>query len=413
MPKPSRNSTRSLSKDQKRRGRPDLPYTMIQAGLVLTGEAEIRKGAVLFHGRRIVAVGRKTEVESAVRKLHDRSGRFALDIVEAPELVAVPGFIDIHQHGGGNADYMEGTSEAVRTVLGTHLRSGTTSVVPTLMTAPRKSIRKAMAAIDEVRPRRKRGSSPAAEPPLPEILGLHLEGPFISKEKRGAQPAESARPIDQAEILDYLKSYRTPIRIVTLAPELRGAPDFIKFLTRRGIIAAAGHSNADFDQAIRGFEAGITHGTHLFNAMRGFEHREPGLSGALLLNEHASVELIADGRHLHPATIFLVLQAKPEDKVILVTDATRPAGVSHTPLRTPDGRLYGSTLTLLQAVRNILHWSGWLLADILPLVTVNPALLLGIEKKKGILAKGADADIVLLDRKLEIKGIYCAGKRVP
>jgi hypothetical protein len=196
MPKPSRKSTRSKFKDQKRRGRPDLPYTMIQAGLVLTGEAEIRKGAVLFHGRRIVAVGRKSEVEAAARKLHDRSGRFALDVVEAPELVAVPGFIDIHQHGGGDADYMDGTADAVRTILKTHLRSGTTAVVPTLMTASRKSLRKAMAAIDEVRPQRKRGSSPAANRPCRKSWGFTSKA-RSSRKKNGApnRPSPSGRSI--------------------------------------------------------------------------------------------------------------------------------------------------------------------------------------------------------------------------
>jgi len=400
------------AKESKQRGRPHVPYTLIRAGAVLTSESEIRKGAILFHAGRIVAVGRKKEIADFIRNLHDRSGRFALDIIDVPDLIATPGFIDIHQHGGGDADYMDGTADAVRTILGTHLRAGTTSVVPTLMTSPRKAIRKAIAAIDEVRPRRKRGSISGSEAPLPEILGLHLEGPFISKEKRGAQPGEYARPIDEDEIREYLKISRTPIRIVTLAPELPGAKAFIKFLTRRGIIAAAGHSNADFDQALHGFEAGISHGTHLFNAMRGFEHREPGLVGALLLNGEASVELIADGRHLHPVTIFLVLQTKPEDKVILVTDATRPAGSSKKPLQTADGRLYGSKLTLLQAIRNVVHWSGWSLADVLPLVTSNPARILGLEKRKGAIAPGADADILLLTPKLEIRGIFRAGRRV-
>lgn len=334
-----------------------------------------------------------------------------MEVVDASELIAAPGLIDIHQHGGGGADYMDGTPDGVRTILRIHGRRGTTAVLPTLMTGSRPALRKAFAAIDAVRPRRKRGSVSAAEPAVPEILGIHLEGPFISREKRGAQPAAAIRKINEAEIRDYLKSFRTRIRIATLAPELPGAVGLIKFLVRRGIIAAAGHSDADFDQAIRGFDAGITHGTHLFNAMRGFAHREPGLAGALLLSENASVELIADGRHLHPATVFLVIQAKPEDKVILVTDAVRTAGTGKEPLLTPEGLLYGSNIDLLQALRNIIKWSGWSLQDVLPLATTNPARLLGLEKRKGTLQAGADADILLLDHKLNVKDVWFAGRR--
>ncbi|MHB8054675.1 MAG: N-acetylglucosamine-6-phosphate deacetylase [Candidatus Aminicenantales bacterium] len=396
----------------KQRGRPRVPDTLIRAGLVLTPDHEIHKGSILIHGRRIIAVGRAAEIDAAVRRRHDRSGRFEMDVIDAADLVAVPGFIDLHQHGGGGSDYMDGTPDAIRKILRFHGGSGTTSVVPTLMTGSRPALRKALAALDAVRPRRTRGSVSAAEPVEPEILGVHLEGPFISKEMHGAQPASAIRKIDEAEIREYLKSFRTPIRIVTLAPELSGAPAFIKFLVRRGIVAAAGHSNADFDQAIRGFDAGITHGTHLFNAMRGFAHREPGLAGALLLNERASVELIADGRHLHPAAIFLVIQAKPEDKVVLVTDATRHAGTGEEPLRTAEGGLFGSNLNLFQAVRNIMKWSGWSLQEVLPLATSNPARVLGLEKRKGTIRAGADADILLLDHKLNVRGVWYAGRRL-
>ena len=245
------------------------------------------------------------------------SGRRApeTEIIDGRGATAVPGLIDIHIHGGGGADFMDGTAEAARTVLRTHLRAGTTSVLATLMTAPPDRIREAVRAVNDV----------SAEG---MVLGLHLEGPHIAASKRGAQPAESVRPFDVREIAAIARLSKVPIRIVTLAPELPGAAAYIRALVRRGIIPAAGHSDATFEQAIRGFEAGIRHGTHLFNAMTGIHHREPGLAGALLLNEEASVEVIADGVHLHPATVFLVLTAKPADMVVLVTDATRPAGSS-------------------------------------------------------------------------------------
>jgi N-acetylglucosamine-6-phosphate deacetylase len=393
-------------------GRPPAAFTLIRAGAVLTPEASIPDGAVLARGRRIVAVGTYKKMEGLVRRLHNRSRRFVLEIHDRRGLIAVPGFIDIHQHGGGGADYMDAGAEAVRTILLTHAREGTTSILPTLMTASKKAVENAARTIDQVRRESRRGRDKAAAGVLPDILGLHLEGPHIAAEKRGAQPQAFIRRFDPEAIRALGKAVKTPIRIVTLAPELKGAEAFVHFLVKRGIIPSAGHSAATFEEALHGFEAGVRHGTHLYNAMSGFGHREPGLAGALLLNDDASVELIADGHHLHPGTVFLTLAAKPPDKVVLVTDATRPAGVDDEPLRTKDGKLFGSALTLLQAVRNVIHWSGWPLADVLPLVTTNPARVLGLEKKKGALAKGFDADVVLLDSALLVHDVFVGGKAV-
>ncbi|MDD8027637.1 MAG: N-acetylglucosamine-6-phosphate deacetylase [Acidobacteriota bacterium] len=393
-------------------GRPPAALTLIRASAVLTPEASIADGAILARGKRILAVGTYKKMEAAARRLHNRSRRFVLEIHDRRGLIAVPGFIDIHQHGGGGADYMDATPEAVRTILLLHAREGTTSIVPTLMTASKKDIAKAALAVDRIRREARRGRDKAGAKILPEIVGLHVEGPHIAAAKRGAQPRAFIRRFDPEAIQALQKAVKTPIRIVTLAPELPGAAAFIKFLDKRGIIPSAGHSAATFEQALAGFEAGVRHGTHLYNAMSGFGHREPGLAGALLLNDEASVELIADGHHLHPATIFLTMAAKPPDKVVLVTDATRPAGIRTEPLRTKDGKLFGSTLTLLQAVRNVIGWSGWPLADVLPLVTTNPARLLGLDKKKGALAKGFDADVVLLDPALHVHDVFVGGRAV-
>jgi N-acetylglucosamine-6-phosphate deacetylase len=398
----------------KAKKKPSAAYVLIRAGAVMTPGTTIPDGAVLARGRRIIAVGPYKKVEAAARRLHDRSTGFLLEVYDRRGLIAVPGFIDIHQHGGGGADYMDADPESVRKVLLTHAREGTTAVVPTLMTASRRHTEKAARAIDEVRRQGRRGpgkpeaiSGPAV---LPDILGLHLEGPHIAAEKKGAQPEAHIRRFDSAAIKALAKAVPTPIRIVTLAPEKPGAAAFIKMLKGRGIIASAGHSAATFEQSLAGFESGISHGTHLYNAMSGFGHREPGLAGALLLNDEATVELIADGHHLHPATVFLTLAAKPPDKVVLVTDATKPAGISSEPQRTKDGKLFGSSLTQLQAVRNVIRWSGWPLADVLPLVTTNPARMLGLEKKKGALAKGCDADVVLLDAALRVHDVFIGGR---
>lgn len=408
-PKPAaRGRTKKTARNPV--GRPPASFALIRAGAVLTPEGTIPDGAVLARGKRILAVGRFKKLEAAARRLHNRSRRFVLEVFDRRGLIAIPGLVDIHQHGGGGADYMDATPEAVRTILRIHAQDGTTSLLPTLMTASRQAVEKAARVVDGVRRESRRGRDAAGTGALPEILGLHLEGPHIAAGKRGAQPAGPIRRFAAGEIQALAKAVRTPIRIVTLAPELPGAAAYVKLLHGRGIIASAGHSEATFEQALAGFEAGISHGTHLYNAMSGFGHRAPGLAGALLLNDEASVELIADGHHLHPATIFLTLAAKPAEKAVLVTDATRPAGLETEPQRTKEGALFGSCLTLLQAVRNVIRWSGWPLADVLPLATSNPARILGLEKKKGALAKGFDADIVLLDRELRVRDVFVGGR---
>jgi len=351
----------------------------------------VRGAEILVENGRIAYAGPKRRARNA------RTKAATVATIDGRGALAVPGLVDIHLHGGGGADFMDGTAEAVRTVARTHARAGTTSIVATLMTARPAALRAAVGALNE-----------AGEG---TIVGLHLEGPHIAAAKRGAQPADAIRPLGAAEVDALIRLSRVPLRIVTLAPEMPGSTPLIRALLRRGVLPAAGHSAATFEQAIRGFEAGISHGTHLFNAMSGIHHRDPGLAGALLLNEEASVELIADGVHLHPAAVFLVLAAKPADRVILVTDATRPAGSRTAPLRTPDGRLYGSTLTLIEAVRNIVRWSGWPIEAVLPLATANPARLLGIDDRKGFLKRGRDADIVLLDRRLGVLEVFRGGER--
>jgi N-acetylglucosamine-6-phosphate deacetylase len=354
------------------------PYDRIE-------DAEIR-----IEGGRIAYAGPRRSKRAAGRAVERIDGRGA---------TAVPGLVDIHIHGGDGADFMDGSANAVRTVLRTHLRAGTTSVLATLMTATRERILAAVRALNS-----------ADDGGM--VVGLHLEGPHIAAAQRGAQPADAVRPFSLRETAEVARLSRVPVRIVTLAPELPGAAAYIRALVKRRIIAAAGHSDATFEQAIRGFEAGISHGTHLFNAMSGIHHRAPGLAGALLLNEEASVEVIADGIHLHPATVFLILTAKPADKVVLVTDATRPAGAGTPVLRTTEGKLYGSALTLLEAARNVVRWSGWPLEDVLPLATANPARILGIDDRKGVLKRGADADIVLLDKRLRVQDVFVRGKRI-
>jgi N-acetylglucosamine-6-phosphate deacetylase len=363
---------------------------------VYTPGNRIKNGAIVVRDGKIEFVGTK----SALPRSLLGSAAAVLDFKGG---IAVPGFIDIHVHGGGGADFMDGTPEAAAQVLRTHLKKGTTSAVPSVMTALRKEMERAISAVLEL---------DVAGKDLPEVLGLHLEGPFISKAKRGAQPEKNIRPYDRRTLEALLGAARGKVKQMTLAPEIPHSGTLIRILKKKRIFASAGHSNATFSQAIRGLRNGISHGTHLFNAMSGLFHRDPGLAGALLLDDKASVELIADGIHVHPAVLRLVTRLKPLDKIVLVTDATRRAGIESKPMRTSDGKLYGSSISLDTAVRNMAAWTGLPLAVILPMATSNPARLMGCEKRKGILKKGADADIVVLDRRYRVRAVFRKGERV-
>ena len=407
---------------------------------IYTPTKRVSNGAILIKNGRIAYAGPLASIPGTltlIRKLRlvsPESGS-PVKIFDLKGYIAVPGFIDIHVHGGAGSDFMDGTEEACLRVLKTHMKKGTTAAVPTLMTAAPEAIIKAIQAVKklktaikgrafaaEVDPRAKPGApagagvlanapAPAAEDVLPAVLGLHLEGPFIAGEKRGAQPESHVRPFSAQELGRYVKAAGDGIKIMTLAPEISGAGPLIRDLKRRRIIPSAGHSNASYEEAAAGIRAGIRHGTHLFNAMSGLFHRDPGLAGALLLDDRVTVELIADGIHLHPAMAVLVTKIKPIGKIILVTDATKQAGRSHAPLRTRGGRLFGSAITLDIALRNMLRWTGRPMTDILPMLTLNPALLLGLAADKGRIDKGADADLVVLDKKLTVKHVFVRGEK--
>ncbi|MBM3293438.1 MAG: N-acetylglucosamine-6-phosphate deacetylase [Candidatus Aminicenantes bacterium] len=373
---------------------------LVLAGEIYTPRKRLRGGGLVFAGGKILGMGSAASAFRTARSLHDRSKPFGLEVLEFPDLAAVPGFVDIHLHGGGGAEIMEGTPAAVERALSAHLKNGTTSVLATVMTAARGDMLQAIAAVGRTAGR------------LPEILGLHLEGPFLAGRKAGAQPADHIRPFSAPEWRAFVEASGKTIRIATLAPEAAGAPAFLALLRKQGIVAAAGHSQASFDQAREAFRRGLRHGTHLFNAMSGIHHRDPGLAGALLLDDSVSVELIADGFHLHPSILDLVVRLKPPSKIILVSDATRSAGIGVKPLRTKAGRLFGSSMTLARAVANMAAWTKRPLEEILAMATENPARLAGAYPRKGRLGRGADADVVLLDDRLEVRKVFLRGEEI-
>ncbi len=369
-------------------------YKLLKDCDICTPLKLIKNGSILVRGEVIERVGAVDE-----SKLPPRTRVFSYK-----NRLVVPGFIDIHLHGGGGIDFCEASPEMVESALRIHLRNGTTSLLPSIMTAAHEQVLRAIKSLVSIRNKVK---------DVPEIIGINLEGPYISKEKSGAQRTQYIRKPSNAEVKDYLLAAEGSIRIMTVAPEVEGAGDFIRFLTQHNIIPSAGHTNASYDQTLKAVESGVRLATHLFNAMRGISHREPGAAGALLLNNDVYAEVIADGIHLHPSIIDLIVRIKPIEKIILVTDATKFFGIKKEPALTSDGRLFGSITALAVALKNMVRFTGLPFQKVLRTVTLNPAKLLSIQDRKGSLKRGCDADMVILDKELSVKEVFVKGKRIP
>lgn len=325
----------------------------------------------------------------------------AAETVDLTGHVLAPGFIDLHVHGGGGAHFMSGDpSEAARF----HARHGTTSLLATTVTASREAL---VAAVEDVA---------ACEDPV--ILGVHLEGPYLSEKRRGAQDAAHLRPPDLAELDDLF--HRGPVRMVSLAPELPGALDAIARIGEAGAVPAIAHTDATYDETRAAIAAGARHAIHTFNGMRPLHHREPGVLGAVLEAGEVTCELIADGHHVHPAVMALVHRLKGTRRTVLVTDAIEAAGLpdgeyrlGDSPVRvvdgrteTTDGHLAGSTLTMDAAVRMAATFAP--LDHALAMATTSPAAVLGLVAK-GRIAPSCDADLVVLDGGLRVVDVYVAG----
>lgn len=322
-----------------------------------------------------------------------------------------PGYVDLQVNGAYGVDFSTdggGVAEAAARLPET----GVTSFLPTLITSPFEGYSE--------RVRQVQWAGPDATGA--NVLGIHLEGPYLNPEKCGAHDPALLRGVDVDEIIRWAGD--DMIRIVTLAPELPGALEAVRRLRQRGIVVSAGHSNATLDEALAGFEAGITWGTHLFNAMRVLDHREPGLSGALLASR-VTCGLIADGIHVHPAMVKLAFQIKRASGLTLVTDAMAAMGmppgryhlsdreviVDRTSARLADGTLAGSVLRMDQAVRNAVEFTQCSPGEAITMATATPARLLSLERK-GRIAPGCDADVVILDESLHVTHTLVAGQVV-
>lgn len=327
-----------------------------------------------------------------------------------------PGMIDLHIHGAHGNDVMDADLAALNKISHALAMEGVTGFLATTMTADNQTIEKVLQII----PTAMQSKEGAA------ILGVHLEGPFIAAAKAGAQLAQYTQTPNKKLFDQWQAAAKGSIKLVTVAPELAHADDFIRHLHNANIIAAVGHTHATFAETNVAITAGCSYATHLFNAMRGMQQREPGAAGALLLSDKVTAELIVDGLHLHPAIVQLALRVKGIEHLILVTDAMRAKCmgngkyelggqdvlVNQGKATLADGTLAGSTLKMPQALKNIISQTQCSLVDALTMVTINPAKVLGLGDKKGRIDIGFDADLLVMNPALDVVFTMRAGNVV-
>jgi N-acetylglucosamine-6-phosphate deacetylase len=379
--------------------------------LLITGARVCAPDGVSETGWLLAGEGRIQSLGAGDPPARMRSGA---EVVDGAGATLLPGFIDLHVHGGDGADVMDADPEALRHLARFHARHGVTALLPTTWSAAEAHLTAALEAI---------GTAAGPVEGGATILGAHLEGPWINAGRCGAQDPAAIRPPDAAEAARLLDG--GVVRLVALAPELDGAPAVIDACRRRDVVVSAGHTDASYDQMVTAVRLGVTQVTHTYNAMAGFGHRDPGAVGAALALPELRCELIADGVHVHPGAMAVLARAKGPEGVILVSDATRAAGLPDGPVdlggrtaqhdggavRLADGRLAGSALTLDVALRHFTAATGWRWDQLWRAAAANAAAALGMAGK-GDLSAGADADLVLIDAGWTVRLTVVGGRIV-
>lgn len=374
-------------------------------GKIVTPEGVLDRGELAIENGRIVQISAAEDGKPAD--------------VDIGDGWVVPGFIDLHCHGGAGGDFMHATPEAFATIAEFHAKHGTTAMLATSVTAPKEDIDGMLRAASEY--------IAAASPRGARVLGVHLEGPFISEKWPGAQNTAYIVPPNLEWVREWTSAYPNLIRQLTLAPEKEGAVELIRELSRLGIIAAAGHTDATYEDILSAADAGLTQAVHTFNAMTPLHHRKPGTAGAVMTDPRIAAEVIADGVHVHPAVVKLLTKVKTENNLILITDAISAAGL-------PDGlyqlggldvtvnggvarlaqgdSLAGSTLTMIEAFRFVVREAGLTVPEASRLASANAAAQLGLADEIGVIRAGARADLVLLTPGLDIVRVYRDGVQI-
>ncbi|OUL07748.1 N-acetylglucosamine-6-phosphate deacetylase [Trichococcus shcherbakoviae] len=366
---------------------------------VYTGETVIADGFVRF-GKEISAVGNMAEYVAETDE----------EVIDASGSRLVPGFIDVHSHGGYGMDNMDGDADEINRMIGKMHQEGITSYFPTTMTQSNENIEKALVGIRK-----------AAEK-NPVIQGVHLEGPFISAVFKGAQPEEHIKLPDADLMRRWQELSGGLIRLVTYAPETSDATAFEKYCLDNQIVLSVGHSNARRSQLQ---QSKASHITHLYNAQRGLHHREPGVTGHAFLEDDIYVEMIVDGLHIDPEMVKIAFKQKGADRIELITDAMRAKGmgdgiselggqkviVKDGEARLESGNLAGSVLEFQKAFENVISFTGCSISDAVKMSSVNQAREFGLVQK-GSIAPGKDADMVLLSKAFTVERTISFGKTV-
>ncbi|EPY2273332.1 N-acetylglucosamine-6-phosphate deacetylase [Clostridium sporogenes] len=371
-------------------------------GKIIVGN-EILENKVLLFEKKIIDI---LDRENVCLSKNDH-------IIDAKGLYISPGFIDVHIHGSGGKDAMDGEIESIKVISNTISKRGVTSFLPTTMTMDKEHIYKALDVIEQAMNMDLGGA---------KVLGAHLEGPFINPKYKGAQKVDFIKNPS----FDFIKGYENVIKIITLAPEKDENFKFLKYIKENtDIVLSIGHSDATYEQAMAAIDNGISRATHTFNAMTPLNHRKPGIIGAIM-NTDISCELIADNIHVHKGAVNVLTKIKGKDKIILITDSMR-AGcmnngiwelggqkviVKDSSARLEDNTLAGSILTLDSAVKNMKNNIDASLCEIISMVTVNPAKDINVYDRKGSIEKGKDADIVIFDKEIDISMTIIEGNIV-
>lgn len=377
--------------------------TVLIGGTILTPDQTLEDQDLVMDGEKIIDIAP-----------HSPAARAGSEIIDVNGLLIAPGFIDVHVHGAVGFDTMDATSEAIWAMGDYFARHGVTAFLPTTVSASAKDIKSAIQNVVNTPP-----SSTGAR-----HAGIHLEGPFVNHEYRGAQPPQHLRAANAEEYNSWLESGQ--VRLITVAPEVDGVLDLIRIGTQANVEFALGHTSATYDQVLSAVEHGLRQATHTFNGMPGLNHRSPGVLGAVLSDDRIWAQIIVDGVHVHPAVVKLLIKAKGIERTVIVTDAIRATGmpdgdyalgdqivhVQAGVARTDAGGLAGSTLTMDQALRNMLQFAGLSLAQALPMLTRVPAASIGLADRKGSVAPGFDADIVVLDESHQVRMTIVGGNVV-
>lgn len=389
------------------------PRLKIFNGKILTPHRVLQEGTVVVTGNTITTVSEKNvDVDGAVE-------------IDAKGKYVAPGFIDIHVHGGGGHDFMDGTETAFLKIAELHAKYGTTSMLPTTLSASREELLNTLAAYETANPKNLNGA---------QFLGMHLEGPYFAMTQRGAQDPRYIRDPDPEEYKEVL-SRSSSIKRWSAAPELKGAIEFGQYMKSKGVLPAIAHTDAIYEDVLPAFENGFTLMTHLYSAMSGVTRRNAyryaGVIESAFIIDEMDVEIIADGIHLPPPLLQMIYKIKGADRTALITDAMRAAGmppgesilgslhnglkviVENEVAKLPDRSSFaGSVATADRLVRTMVFMAGIPLLDTIKMITSTPARILGVSDKKGSLVAGKDADIVIFDQNINIEKTIVQGRTV-